>query len=178
METVEIWKDINGYEGLYQISNFGKVKSLSRKRSRKERILKQDYNKGYFRVSLYKNGKSKHYMVHILVANAFVANIKNLPEINHIDENGLNNRWDNLEWCEHTYNLMYGNRRKKVIEKERKPVDQYDLDGKFIQTHYSIQDAARTINRNASVICHCCKGTYKTAYGYLWKYHEKEGGDA
>lgn len=171
----EIWKDVAGYEGLYQISNMGRVKTMPRTRVHGG-ILKYDCCKGYYRVSLSKYGKSKHYFVHRLVAQEFIPNPNNFNIINHKDENPQNNCVDNLEWCTHVYNLMYGNRRAKVIEKERKPVNRYSMNGDLIQTHYSIQQAARDIQRNASPIYNCCSGKQTSAYGYLWSYADK-GGD-
>lgn len=171
----ERWVDIKNYEGLYKISDYGRVKTLARRRV-KESIKRCDINKGYLRVSLSKNGKDKHYFIHILVAIAFIPNPNNYPEINHKDENPMNCKFNNLEWCNHLYNLMYGNRRKKVIEKERKPVNQYTLDDKFVTQHYSIQEAGRFMNKSAGPICLCCKGKQKYAYGYKWRYANK-GGD-
>lgn len=103
---MEIWKDIKGYEGLYQISNLGNVKSL-----RKNVILKCSKcsrEGNYYKAGLYKNGKTKTILVHKLVANAFIPNPNNLPCINHKDENKLNNKADNLEWCTYKQNNDYG----------------------------------------------------------------------
>lgn len=171
----EIWKDIEGYEGLYQISNYGNVKTLPRPRV-KSTIMKLELHKGYYKVCFSKNNKSKHFFVHRLVAQAFIPNPDNLPCVNHKDENSLNNCVNNLEWCTQQYNLLYGNRRAKVIEKERKPVGQYTMSNELIRVHYSIQQAARNINRNAGPICRCCKGKQAFAYGYKWEYYNKGGG--
>lgn len=111
----EIWKDITNYEGLYQVSNFGRVKSLKRIRKSKnnspsivnERILSQKNTKGYKSVSLSKNSKLKTFSVHRLVAQSFLDNPNNLPQINHKDENKTNNMVDNLEWCDAKYNTNY-----------------------------------------------------------------------
>lgn len=167
--TREIWKDIEGYEGSYQVSNLGRVKTLGRRRVR-ESIMKTEIYKGYDRISLSKNNKSKHYFVHRLVAAAFISNPNNLPCVNHKDENPSNNNANNLEWCTQHYNLCYGNRRQKVIEKERKAVNQYDKNGNLIMVHYSIQQAARNICKNAGPICRCCKGKQAYAYDYKWSY--------
>lgn len=165
----EIWKDIPEYEGLYQISNLGRVKTLGRKRV-KEGIRKTEICKGYERIDLSKNNKSKHYFIHQLVAKTFIPNPNNYKIINHIDENTLNNCVENLEWCTQQYNLCYGNRRQKVIDKERKLVHQYDKNNNLIMTHYSIQQAARNIGRNAGPICRCCQGKQEYAYDYKWLY--------
>jgi hypothetical protein len=102
---VEIWKNIINYEGLYQVSNMGRVKSLWKG---KERILKSGKSIwGYYLVNLHKNGKIKTYSVHRLVGIAFISNPDNKPEINHIDGNKTNNRADNLEWCTHLENIEH-----------------------------------------------------------------------
>ena len=122
----EIWKDIIGYEGLYQVSNFGRVKSLSRtvnayprghkaNRVIRDRILKSNHIKNrYDIVALRKNNKTKTFAVHNLVANHFLPNPNNLPEINHIDENKQNNRVDNLEWCTHKHNMNSGTVSQRI----------------------------------------------------------------
>lgn len=120
----EIWKDIEGYEGLYQISNLGRVKSLEKyvntaiknntKVKRKEQILKQYNKNGYLQVTLTHNNKRKYFGVHRLVANAFIPNLNNYPQVNHKDENTLNNCVDNLEWCTAKYNCNYGTRNSRI----------------------------------------------------------------
>ena len=102
----EIWKDIKGYEGIYQISNLGQVKSLHNKLGQKELIMKQNLKRnGYYQIRLKNNGKQKDYIVHRLVAQAFIDNPMKLPCINHIDENKTNNNVENLEWCTVEYNI-------------------------------------------------------------------------
>lgn len=123
----EIWKDIKGYEGLYQISNFGNVKSLKREVSNgtgtriiDQRLLSQVTNRyGYICVTLCKNSKYKHCTIHRLVAEAFIDNPDNLPCVNHKDENKQNNNVDNLEWCSVAYNNSYGSRLGKVSNKNK-----------------------------------------------------------
>lgn len=117
---MEIWKDIEGYEGLYQVSNYGRIKSLARKvfvsnphftgyRHTKEKILKQGITgMGYEFVILRKNNKNHQIYIHRLVAEAFIPNPNNFPEVNHKDENPKNNHVNNLEWCTHKYNGTYG----------------------------------------------------------------------
>ena len=121
---IEEWKDVKGYEGLYMISNLGRIKSLQGCKYRKqERILKQ-YKKtgGYYQVSLSKNHKSKWFTVHRLVAINFIDNPNNYPQINHIDENKSNNSASNLEWCTAKYNNNYGSlpEKRSIIAKEFK----------------------------------------------------------
>ena len=109
----ECWKDIKNYEGLYQISNTGKVKSLARiykNRKCEEKILFPSITpKGYYRLGLCKKGNIKYYYIHRLVAETFISNPNNLPLVNHKDENKLNNCISNLEWCNNEYNINYGN---------------------------------------------------------------------
>lgn len=113
----EFWKDIEGYEGRYQVSNLGNVKSLNYNHTGKEKIMKpQLCNKGYLRVELCKDNKRQKYLIHKLVADAFIPNPNNLPCVNHKDENRLNNNYENLEHCTYTYNNTYGNRIKKFLE--------------------------------------------------------------
>ena len=121
----EIWKDIEGYEGLYEVSSYGRVRSLGQfvnhnyggDAYRKGRILKPGLgSKKYLSVTLSKNGIQKQYSVHRLVAQAFIPNINNLPIINHKDEDRTNNSVDNLEWCDYKYNVNYGNRLNKFYD--------------------------------------------------------------
>lgn len=115
MRDTEVWKDIKGYEGLYQVSNFGRVKSVARKIQLKqyakettETIMKLDLNKrGYLYVHLCKNSKYKSYRVHRLVAEAFVENPEHKDQVNHIDRNVLNNKSSNLEWCTNVENMKH-----------------------------------------------------------------------
>ena len=114
---IEIWKDIEGYENLYQVSNLGRVKSLNYNHTGKEKIMKAKKDKGYLRVQLYKDGKPKFYSVHRLVATSFLPNPNNLSQVNHIDEDKSNNIVDNLEWCSAKYNSNYGTRIQRIVEK-------------------------------------------------------------
>ena len=125
----EIWKDIKGYEKLYQVSNLGKVRRIKfiNNRTQKDKIkmlkLIKD-KKGYLKINLWKNNKSKMFLVHRIVAETFILNPNNLPQVNHKDENKSNNCVENLEWCSQKYNNNYGNRlnniRKKLMEKNVK----------------------------------------------------------
>ena len=163
----EVWKNIEGYEGLYQVSSMGRVKSL---KFTKEIIMELTYTHGYFRVGLCRNGKAKHHLVHRLVAEAFIPNPDNLPIINHKDECKTNNVVENLEWCDHLYNNTYGTAIQCRIEKNAKPVYQYSLDGDLIKEWPSAAEVKRSMGFSAGNIGQCCLGKRKTAYGYIWKY--------
>ena len=161
----EEWKPVVGYEGLYKVSNQGRVRSLPRN-STSGKILKLKTNTdGYLLATLYKDGKSKSYRVHRLVALAFIPNPNNLPEINHKSEEKWLNTVDNLEWCDRVYNINYGNRTKKTS----KPVKQLTLNGELVYIWPSMAEAGRN-GFNHQNICSCCQGKHKTAYGYKWKY--------
>ena len=170
----EIWKDIPEYEGLYQVSNFGRVKSLKRG---KENILKHIKTKdGYFFINLYQNGKQKNFKVHQLVARMFIPNPYNLPIINHKDENKQNNHVSNLEWCTIHYNNCYGTRNKRISiahkGKRNKPILQFSLEGEFIREWDSAKSVNIKLNINSGHISECCKGKLKTCSGFIWKYKE------
>ena len=161
-------KDIAGYEGLYKITDCGDVISTKRRgNAGKASVLVGGVdNHGYKQVTLTKNGKGKTHKVHKLVANAFVQNPHGHSEINHKDENKLNNSADNLEWCTRAYNVTYGAR----TEKTQRKVLQYSLDGEYIATHNGIGEASRTIGaKTCGGISNCCKGKCNTAYGYKWR---------
>lgn len=199
MGTVEIWKDIPGYEGYYQVSSMGRVKSLPRKvynrggfHISKEKILKQQLRKDkYFNVHLLKEGVEKIFFVHRLVALAFLSNPNHLPDINHKDENPSNNCVDNLEWCTEKYNMNYGTaieRRKasfvrndsfkkanatKVRNNSRgaeKPVEGVTKDGSISVSYNSICEAARDTGISKGNIGECCRGIRLSAGGYYWNY--------
>ena len=164
----EVWKDIKGYEGHYQVSDKGRVKSV---KFGKEKILKPARDtKGYLAVQLCKNGEIKRCFVHRLVAQTFIQNPNNLPHINHKDEDKTNNSVQNLEWCDSKYNNNYGTHNQRVAEKRSKPVLQYTLDGKFVKKWKSQSDVERNLGYSQRNISACCRGKYKSLYGYVWKY--------
>ena len=175
----EIWKEIVGYDGLYQISNLGRVKSLGNNKTKKEKILKSSVDgDGYLFVKLYKNRKFKSFIVHRLVAEAFIQNPNNLPQVNHKDENKQNNCVQNLEWCTVKYNVNYGTRNKRVAEKSTngklsKPVLQIDkTTNEVIAEFPSTNEVERQLGFANTHISKCCKNKphHNTAYGYKWKY--------
>lgn len=175
MKNNEIWKDIPNYEGLYQVSNLGRVKSLARtiikynaltKRNNEmiieERILIPSKNKyGYYRISLNKNNKRKTYPVHKLVADAFLENKDNLDTINHIDKNKLNNSLSNLEYMSRGDNVRYS---------LNKPILMLDSNERIIKEYPSINEAGRDNKITYQNIYKCCKKIRKTAGGYMWRY--------
>lgn len=170
---VEIWKDIDGYEGRYQVSNTGKVRSLI-KRSELQadwHLLKPAHARGYESVGLCKNqGKKTTFLVHRLVAYAFVPNPNNYKEVNHKDENKLNNYADNLEWCTREYNMSYRNARVRQGISCSTPVDQFTMDNIYIATYVSIPIAAKINDIDESSIHKCCCGKRMYVGGYRWKF--------
>lgn len=175
----EEWRVIPGYDGLYMVSNFGRVKSMNYKCTGKERILNPLPNRGYLSVVLYKNGKGKQYKVHRLVAMAFIPNPDNLPCVNHKDEDKTNNRVENLEWCNHSYNNNYGNHGQRIAEKNKNgkrsiPIEQYSLDWVKIAEYPSAREAARQNDYDFSGIGKDCKGDLKTYKNCYWRYKEPQ----
>lgn len=176
----EIWKDIIDYEGIYQVSNTGRVRSIDHyitfydsKMGRditkliKGRVLKHRIGKsGYDTVILCNSGHRKDYKVHRLVAKAFIPNPDNLPFINHKDEIKTNNAVYNLEWCTNEYNINYGTRN----EKYSKPVIQLNLDGNFIKEWSSAYKASQTLGIPQSSIWDCCNGNSSETHNYKWRY--------
>lgn len=183
----EIWKDIQGYEGLYQVSDLGRVKSLERMCPKKnggayyhkEKILrlgtrsrKGKGSLGYQQVDLSKDSVSKTMSVHRLVAMAFIPNPQNLPLINHKDENPRNNKANNLEWCNDSYNQSYGTLPERRKQTCTKPIVMCDKEGNELRTFISISEAGRVMGINISNVVNCLKKNKKTAYGYTWRYKE------
>ena len=197
----EIYKDIEGYEGLYQVSNIGNVKSLNYNKTKKENVLKPAIRNGYLKVDLCKNKTRKTYSVHRLVAQAFIENPNNYPMINHKDESRTNNVFTNLEWCDNKYNSNYGSRNErlgKAISKAltnnqkhskavskalknnpniSKSVGAYK-DGNLVMTFPSTAEARRQ-GYNEGAVAACCRNCFNrlgnNVYkGYTWKYNPIE----
>jgi len=182
--SVETWKPVVGYEGLYEVSSMGRVKSLGRvDRFNKKwncRIMKPTYvGKHYQMVRLCKKGKTKNQKVHRLVAEAFIPNPDKKPQVNHIDGNKDNNCADNLEWCTNSENQLHA--RENGLNSMAKnnatysiPVDMYTRDGVFVKTFPSMCEAARNTGVKDSNISACCQKAFLkyTAGGFCWKYAE------
>ena len=174
----EEWRDVAGYEGLYQVSSEGHVKSLERKvpkwdgeRTVKERILKpRTDHYGYLLVSLCAGGKSKTLKVHRLVCEAFHDNPENKLDVNHINENKTDNRACNLEWCTRRENVNHGTRNVRIAETKSKPVVQYTLNGELIKVWSSTIEVQRQAGFSQGNISKVANGKHKQAYGYIWKY--------
>ena len=192
----EIWKDIKGYEGLYQVSTMGRIRSIDRfvnsregrQKPIKGKLIKIFRNRGgYLQVNLWRNMKYKTYLVHRLVATTYIPNPLNLSQINHIDEDKENNRIENLEWCDAQYNNNYGTKPERISEKRKgmtmprhavlvskrkrsKHIIQMDLDGNEIMGWLSGHDCERETGYDQGLIGSVCNGKYRQAYGYRWKY--------
>lgn len=181
-KNTEIWKDVPNYEGLYQASNLGNVRSLDRviklynggKYIRKGVVLKQSKNhQGYMRVNLLKNGKNKVTAVHRIVASTFIENPYCFKEVNHKNEIKDDNSVENLEWCTQEYNKTYGTGVQRRTEKISRKVNQYNLDGSFLKTWKSMREVERELGISNQTISLCCLGKRNKAGGFKWRYFDE-----
>ena len=171
--TCEEWKPIQGYEGIYEISNYGRIKSIARSgnnRTLKDRIMKQHKGKtGYKQVRLCKDNHTKLWKVHVLIARAFIENHCNLPIVNHKDGNKENNEISNLEWCTYSHNIKhaydFGLRKMSKITQRK-------TDGTMVKVWRCMSEASRETGINLSHICDCCNKKRAQAGGFLWRYME------
>lgn len=189
MTENEVWKDVAEYEGFYQVSNKGNVRSVARRdsigRECGGRMLKPRYDKdGYLRVTICKNGKQKTRFIHILVAGAFVPNPNGYSEINHRDENKVNNYANNLEWCTRRHNVNHGTMIERSAQARSKKVKAINIKTNEVITFNSTVEAGRK-GYNQGGVAKACRGTYKTITGkligdghlyrgYRWEYLEGE----
>lgn len=185
-DNTEIWRPVVGYEGLYEVSDQGRVRSLQSGKWRNRRILKLGKNpNGYLYVKLCKDGKGEGMRVHRVVAEAFIPNPNHLATVNHKDEDKTNNFASNLEWMSHKDNINYGSHNRRMAEalakamagvnvnnpKLSKPVQQLDkATGKVLAAFPSTVEAERITGIAHSSICACCNGKCKSAGGYVWRY--------
>lgn len=169
----EIWKDITGYEGLYQISNMGRVKSLNYRHTKTPCIMKQNiYNNGYLSILLSKDGIKTKFLVHRLVGLAFIPNLECKPEINHINEIKTDNRVNNLEWVTRKENNSYGTRNQRSSEIQSKAILQYDLEGNLIREWKSMVECGQ-YGFDQGHISKCCNGKRKTHRNSVWKFKDQ-----
>lgn len=176
LKIIEEWRPVPGYEGLYEVSNTGRVRSLDRvecfngtSRLRKGRELAHIPKRGYSFVKLCKDGTVRAVGIHRIVASAFIPNPLWLPEVNHKDERKTNNNAVNLEWCSRAYNASYGTAPKRIADKLHKPVISTDNNG--IETVYeSVKAAAQAFRGTPGNICNAISGYSKTAWGLKWRY--------
>ena len=176
----EEWRDVIGYEGLYQVSNHARIRSVERivKHSKGgDKLLRSKEKKpfhtsnGRMRVELSKNGVNKKHSLHVIVAKAFVPNPKNLEEVNHKDENPKNNCPENLEWCTHLYNMNYGTRTQRASESRFKSVGMYHpKENVLMRVFVSMKEAAEFLNVSNSCITISCKKEKRLIKGYKFKF--------
>ena len=164
MSEVETFVEIEGFEN-YEVSNLGKVRNI-----KSGRMLKPHLNhNGYLKHHLYRHDKQKELFLHRIIAIAFIDNPGKKPQVNHIDENKLNNDLSNLEWCTERENAIHGTRTKRVAEKLSQKVIQLDLNDNILNVFKSMRQAERETGIDATSISACCNGKRKSAGGYKWR---------
>ena len=183
VDKIEIWKDIKDYEGLYQVSNLGNVRSLDMtiiqlhhwsnqyvKHIYKGRLLKGSKNSnGYRTITLHKGKKTEKRLLHRMIAEAFIPNPNNYNYINHKDNNPSNNNVNNLEWCTQSYNIKYAYEQGNKTPPNTKEINQLK-NGNILRTFISISDAERKTGIKGANISKCCRKLRNYAGGYQWEY--------
>lgn len=178
---MEQWKDIEGFEGYYQVSNLGRIMSLDREvdgksggvRIIKGKVLKPDVNRGgYLQINLSKGNKQKKFSVHRLVYTAFCGEIPEGMQINHLDEDKTNNRLENLNLMTSKENVNFGTRTERAAKSKSKPVIALDEDGNVVLEFPSIVEGQRN-GYDSGSLCNCCRGKLKTHRGLRWRYKEE-----
>ena len=183
VDKVEIWKDIKDYEGLYQVSNLGNVRSLDMiimqlhywskkyvKHIYKGRLLKGSKNSnGYKVITLHKGKKTEKKLLHKIIAETFIPNPNNYNYINHKDNNPSNNNVNNLEWCTQSYNIKYAYEKGNKTQQKKKKINQIK-NGNILKTFISISDAERKTGIKGANISKCCRNLRNYAGGYQWEY--------
>lgn len=195
MKLIEQWRDVVGYEGLYAVSNNGRVKSVDNyhtfisklgkpsKRFKRGKFLGRTFSHDYNRVTLCKLAVSKIMSVHRLVAIAFIPNPNEYPDVNHIDGNKRNNNVSNLEWCTksqntiHSYSVLKRTASPNSLNKGGEhpasvPILQFDLNGSFIKEWAAVIEIQRELGVNSTNVIACCRGKQKTCGGFIWKHKE------
>lgn len=191
----EIWRPVEGFEGMYEVSNLGRVRGLDRIvgsnnsasgfRKWKGRIIAPDIMKdGYYKIGLHKDGKKHLKALQRVVAQAFVpGRTEEKKIVNHIDCNPANNRADNLEWCTYAYNSTYAGAKEKAWATRMAKGSRYPnppkaveawRDGKLVARFASLREAGAFCNRTPTSIMYCCKGVTKQAAGFEWRYADEE----
>lgn len=173
----EVWRPVAGYNGRYEVSDLGNVKSMDYNHTGQTRVLSEcDDGSGYRLVCLCKDGRQKSCKVHRLVAEAFIPNPGNLPQVNHKNEDKTDNRAENLEWCSQSYNINYGTANERAGKAKvnhpglSRTVFQFDLQGHLVREWPSLHEVRRQTGWNCANISACCLGKCKTAYHHFWKY--------
>ena len=179
---MEEWKPVKNYEQYYEVSSLGRIRSLDRKTIFKDGRVRQFYgkvliintvnNSGYLTVSLHDRGKSKTFLVHRIVAEAFVENPNQYTEVNHIDQNKKNNRVENLEWCTNKENVNHGNEIERGAKKQRRNFVQLDMDGNLVKVWSGFKKMQRETGVQRKSVYECCVGKRDSYMGYKWKYAE------
>lgn len=187
----EEWKPIKGYEGLYEVSNQGRVRSLGRIMNRRTRwgniseykvapriMTPKPCQGGYLFLNLFDtNGVRKMHKVHRLVAEAFLPKIETRNEVNHKDEDKTNNCVDNLEWVNHKENCNHGTRNERSVQNKQKRVSQLTLDGAVVNIYSGCKEASKLTGISRTVLYNCLEKRYgpskDIAYGYRWEYTDK-----